>query len=223
MTVLLLFDVDRTLVTTAPDGRFEKTIANAHGIESKLDGDFQGYTDYLLLALLLHDAGWSEQQVAQAMPGLLQELEAVHVSTFTTGSVTVLPGVVELLEALESAGCALGLITGNVKTIAQRKLAAGDLWGYFGVGGFGDDPHVARSDLVTVAVQRAGFEGDLDRVFVIGDTARDIAAAHGAGVRNSVGVLNGFRDARELIDAGASIVLDDFTDTALVLDRLGIR
>ncbi len=223
MRKLLLFDIDGTLVTSSHDNRFEKAISNVHGIETKLVGDFQGYTDYLILVSLLTSEGWTEVQIADAMPKLLAELDKVHASTFKPDSVVILPGVRKLLDALEKSDCKLGLITGNLKPVAERKLEAVGIWDYFTVGGFGGDPHVKRSDLVTLAIKRASFENDLENVYVIGDTVRDISAAHDAGVINSVGVVNDFRDVQELIDAGAKIVFDNFEDIPQVLKRLGIE
>ena len=223
MKKLILFDIDGTLVTSSHDNRFEKAIANVHGIETKLVGDFQGYTDYLILVALLTSEGWTEQQIAEAMPKLIDELNEVHTSTFNPNSMKIIPGVRNLLDTLKKSGCKLGLITGNLKSIAERKLEAVGIWSYFTVGGFGDDPHTIRADLVTIASKRAGYIDNLDDVYVIGDTTRDIVAAHDAGVTNSVGVANGFRDVQELIDAKAKIALNDFRDTDFVLDQLGIK
>jgi phosphoglycolate phosphatase-like HAD superfamily hydrolase len=222
MNKLLLFDIDGTLVSGTHDNRFERAIGNIHGLDTKLTGDFQGYTDYLILATLLQNEGWDEEQIESAMPELLKELDIVHKNTFRLDAVKLLPGVKGLLAALSDADCTLGLITGNVDTIAERKLKAVGIWSYFKLGGYGNDLHTTRADLVTTAVKRAGYEDRLDEVYVIGDTARDIAAAHDAGIKNSVGVANGFRSTKELIDAKSRIVLKDFKDTSEVLKRLGI-
>ena len=222
MKKLLLFDIDRTLVTSAHDNGFVKAIGNLHGLDMQLDSDIQGHTDYLILGALLRREGWSERQIMDAMPRLIQELDSVHAETFNPASITILPGVRELLDALEKTGIMLGLITGNLESIAERKLSAVGIWQYFTVGGYGSDPHTTRADLVRVAILRAGYDNQLENVYVIGDTARDIQAAHDAGITNSVGVANGFRDIQELIDAHASVVLENFKDTQLVLDTLRI-
>jgi len=133
-----------------------------------------------------------------------------------------LPGVSDLLEALEKRGATLGLITGNLKSVSEVKLGDVDIWHYFTVGGFGNDPHVTRGDLVKVAVDKAGFSESLDDVCVVGDTPRDIAAAQEAGIKHTVGVSNGYKDIQELIDAGAEVVLEDFRNTAFVLSKLSL-
>ena len=204
------------------DDRYERAISNLHSLDAKLDGDFQGLTDYLILALLLKSEGWNETQIEETMPKLTEELDAMHASTFEPDSIKILPGVRDMLEALKAKECVLGLITGNLEVIAERKLAAVDIWQYFELGGYGSDQHSTRADLVSIAVRRAGYADNLSNVFVFGDTARDIQAAHDAGVENSVGVANGFRDKQEFIDAQAKIIFENFENTNQVLAKLGL-
>jgi len=222
MKKLFLFDIDNTLILGKHDNRFARVIQSLHGIDPKLDVDIQGLTDKLILAVLLKNEGWDETQIEDAMPMLLKELETAHAATFHPDNVSIMPGVRDLLEALKAKGHVLGLITGNLHVIAQRKLSAVGIWDYFELGGYSSDPHKTRSDLVTVAIDRAGYADRLQDVYVVGDTARDILAAHEAGVENSVGVTNGLRDKQELIDAHAKYVFDDFTDTAQVLANLDL-
>ncbi|MEI7632166.1 MAG: HAD family hydrolase [bacterium] len=220
MKKLLLFDIDGTLLTGAGVERFKRSINNLHNLEIKSDRDFNGYTDFLILAALLEDEGWDKKQIEEAMPELMRELDRVHAETFHAENITLLPGVTDLLVTLKSKNITLGLITGNLRTVAERKLKALGIWDYFTEGGFGSDPHTVRADLVRLAVKQAGFKNDLDNVFVIGDTPRDIQAATEAGIKNSVGVANGFRDIKELSDAGAKFVFEDLVNTDAVLRNL---
>ena len=202
MNKLFLFDIDNTLVTTRRyDKRFERAIRKVHGAETSLPTDSLGHTDQLMLAMMLGAAGLGAERIQASMPQLLQELDLAHADGFDATNITLLPGVQSLLDALKARGHTLGLITGNAASIAQRKLGAVGIGGYFAVGGFGDDPHTTRADLVTIAIERADFQDRLDDVYVVGDTRHDIAAAHQAGVRNSIGVSNGFRDTSELSEA----------------------
>lgn len=221
MSKLLLFDIDGTLIDNVHDDhKFHRTIRKVHGIDVATSRDFRGYTDYLILGALLEGEGWDDAMIDTAMPVLLEELEADHEAHFEPEAVVVLSGVVRLLDALESRGVTLGLITGNLKSIAERKLQAVGLWEYFSVGAFGDDPHQTRADLVRLAVERSGFEPQLDNVTVIGDTPKDIEAIHAAGISHSVGVANGFRDIAELASAGAEFCFEDLSDRADVIKKL---
>lgn len=232
MPNLFLFDIDGTLVMGVNDStlsvgftedRFVLAIRNALGVEVKRDRDFRGLTDYLILQAMLKDIGWDEGRIQSVMPQLLVELDNVHKQVFQSGSVKLLPGVEELLAALAARHETLGLLTGNLETIARRKLEMLGIWSFFSVGGYGSDPHETRADLVRLAMQRAGFEHRIQDVFLIGDTPKDIEAAGEAGIVNSVGVANGFRSVDELKTAGARITLEDFSDTARVLHAFGVE
>jgi phosphoglycolate phosphatase-like HAD superfamily hydrolase len=221
MKKLLLFDIDGTLLTSFSTNKYTQAINNLHKLEAKSDKHFGGYTDYLILIELLEDQGWDEQQIQEAIPELLKEVNNGHASTFDAAHLTILPGVKNLLENLAQKDVVLGLVTGNLRPIARRKLTALGIWKYFSTGAFGSDPHTTRADVVTVAVKRAGYQDHLSSVYIIGDTPRDVEAANAAGVV-SVAVANGLRDPQELRDAGAKIVLEDFKDTSKVLQELGI-
>lgn len=218
---LILFDIDGTLITSPHDNRFERAIGKQHGVEVKLEGDFQGYTDFLILSALLKKEGWTEIQITEAMPDLLQSLDEAHAASFDPISIKIIPGVRELLEALSDKDCTLGLVTGNLDVIAQRKLSAVDLWKFFKLGGYGNDPHSTRSDLVRIAINRAGYSDKKDLVYVIGDTARDIQAAHDAGVTNSIAIHTGSRNLQELIDSGAKKIIHGYEDLGKALKQLG--
>ncbi len=230
MNKLLLFDIDGTLVGGVKDSalsvgvksdRFTQAISSL-GLDVKHSKDFRGSTDYLILVTLLQDEGWGDEQIKLAMPQLLKELDRVHQKTFRPEDLKLLPGVKELLVALSQHNVVLGLITGNLRPIAKRKLEALGVWSFFSVGGYGDDPHIVRAGLIRTAIKRAGFEDHVEDVYVIGDTQKDIEAANEAGIKNSVGVANGYRNSKEFEAVGARIVLEDFKDTEDVLKRLDV-
>ncbi len=222
MRKLFLFDIDGTLVKGGGENRFVRAINSTHAINITNDTDFSGYTDYLILKTLLEREGWDAKQIDEAIPQLMKAVDEVHKETFEVSHITIFPGVKKLLEALDRKNHVLGLITGNLKPIAQRKLESLDIWKYFTVGGFGSDPHLIRADLVDLAIERAGYKDKKDQVYVIGDTELDIEAAHKAGVVNTLAVSNGLRSIGDLKKSGAKVVLKDFTDTSDVLRNLGV-
>jgi phosphoglycolate phosphatase len=117
----------------------------------------------------------------------------------------VKPAVHETLDLLEKRGETIGLATGNLEAGARIKLQRGDLWQRFAFGGYGSDAS-ARADLVRVAIERgcvrAGRRFMRDEIWVIGDTPKDIAAAHAAGAR-AVAVATGWYKLEDLVAAGA--------------------
>jgi phosphoglycolate phosphatase-like HAD superfamily hydrolase len=220
MKNLYLFDIDRTLILSKRDKSYSAPIKNLHDFDAKVESDYSGMTDKTILAKILRSEGWSDDQIQSSMGDLIKELERTYLSTFDKDSISLIPGVSELLQALRSQGHTLGLITGNIKAITKAKLVVVDIYSYFTVGAYGDDPHNSRAELVKLAVDRAGYTEQTNKVYVIGDTVLDVKATLEAGVKNAVGVSNGFCPTKNLLENGASIALEDFIDTDHVLDLI---
>ena len=217
MKRFILFDVDGTLIESPPSTVQVTAIREHFDLEVSLAGvRTGGMTEQEILTLLLN------KEIKSAMPGLLKTLDVVCAREFQPGSTKLLPGVEDLLDALDRLDATLGLITGNLKSRAELKLRDVGIWHYFSVGGYGDDPHEMRSDLVRLACERAGFRTDDLGVYVIGDTWRDIKAAVEAGVGNRVGLIGPRHPKEEFEEAGANIVLSSFVETEKVLEAFGI-
>jgi phosphoglycolate phosphatase-like HAD superfamily hydrolase len=123
-----------------------------------------------------------------------------------------LPGVAELLARLQRRADALpGLCTGNLERGAEIKLRSAGLWGCFRFGGYGSDAE-PRAEIVKTAWARARALGGTSAL-VIGDTPRDILAAHEAGLP-ACAVATGRFTVHELAEHGAEIVVADFSDVA---------
>jgi phosphoglycolate phosphatase-like HAD superfamily hydrolase len=133
-------------------------------------------------------------------------------------------GVHALLDALEGAGAALGLVTGNIEDGAHLKLAACGIGDRFVFGSFGSDAE-DRDELPTIAIERAGdvtgVQFDPNRTWIIGDTPRDIGCARACGIR-VLAVATGSFSVAELEEAGADHALESLVDTRRILDFLDI-
>ena len=126
----------------------------------------------------------------------------------------MLAGVEELLPRLCHGGFLLGITTGAVEAAAHIKLARANLNRFFSFGGYGSDS-ADRGELTRKAIARAaeilGSPIDPQRVLVVGDTPKDIAAAHAAHAI-SVGVASGRYSEEELREAGAEYVLSSLEE-----------
>ncbi len=194
-TILVLFDIDGTLIHTAGAGvrGMSRAFERLHNRRDALDAvAIAGRTNRAILT----DA-FARQAIAvtdDAMEALrdvyLRELPLALAGPVRNGF-GVLPGVHATLEALETdAQFTVALLTGNFVRGAEIKLAHFDLWRRFAFGAYGD-AHVDRRDLVPVAVERAVSAGRPPRaVVVIGDTPLDIDCAHAHGAR-AVAVATG--------------------------------
>ena len=135
----------------------------------------------------------------------------------------VLPGVVALLERLrDTDGVRQTLLTGNLTANAAVKVAAFGLTDFFDapVGAYGTD-HADRLELVPIALERvARFRDEVygpDEVWVIGDTANDLACARAGGVRC---LLVGDAKGEDAVLQGADAAVADFTDLEAVFGIL---
>jgi phosphoglycolate phosphatase-like HAD superfamily hydrolase len=122
----------------------------------------------------------------------------------------VMPGVTALLPRLVDAGILLGLVSGALEAAAHIKLARADLNRFFSFGGYGSDSS-DRGELTREAMVRCGrIHGHLvdpSTVLVVGDTPRDIEAAHAAKAV-AVGVATGKYTRDDLFAAGGDFVLE---------------
>jgi phosphoglycolate phosphatase-like HAD superfamily hydrolase len=218
--VLLLFDVDGTLVRTAGAGRHALNAAfqQLYGFEGALDGvRLDGNTDPQILEQVFRTR-WGrsarpEEEAAlracylEHLPAQLEARRAEY---------QVLPGVRSCLE-WAAGRFAVGLATGNIEAGARMKLEPGDLGRYFRFGGFGSDG-AERAELVRQAIRRgeahAGRRFAPREVVVIGDTERDVHAARAVGCR-AVGVLAGCSDVDRLEASRPDWLAPDFDDPQL--------
>lgn len=214
--MLLLFDVDGTLVRTAGAGRaaMERAIEEVSGIAGALRPvRLDGNTDPQILSEAFALAAGREATLdeiteiyARYVVHLEMELET------RAAEYEVLPGALRIIEAAAAAGYELGLATGNIEGGARRKLRPGDLDRHFAFGGFGSDAG-ERSELVRAAIGRSRGWPNAS-VVVLGDTERDVNAARAVGVR-CVGVLAGCSDHARLRDADPDLLAESFEDPSL--------
>jgi phosphoglycolate phosphatase len=210
--LLVLWDVDGTLVRTAGHGRyaFEEAFRAVVGRDPE-PVDYAGRTDRQIVQAML-GGGQGD------MPRILEELalalelrkEAMAVEGYAY------PGVPEVLEELHGRDDVINsLLTGNIQANAVVKVSAFGLerWLDFDVGAYGSDPHEERSDLVAVARERAAAKySEPTGAVLVGDTPLDVRAAKEAGAR-AVAVATGFADPEELRASGPDVYLDDLSDT----------
>jgi phosphoglycolate phosphatase len=226
MRRLVLFDIDGTLVRgRAARKAFEVALHAAYGTAGPIDEtDFSGKTDPQIARELITAAGFDDARVDAGFGTLweryLRELEAL----IPADPYRALPGVPELLDALDATGeAALGLVTGNVRGGARLKLgSAGGLFDRFRVGGFGSDDEV-RNHLPRIAIDRArdawGIDFDRADVWIVGDTPLDVACARHEGVR-TLAVATGRHTPAELEACGADVVARDLTELDRVVELL---
>jgi phosphoglycolate phosphatase len=219
----LLFDLDGTLTRSAGGGT--RALGQALRARPQATGELRkmrldGMTDRAIARALLAaeadpaiplDRRMRSVTDADIDAVLARYLEALA-RECAQRAYEPLPGVAALLERLQArGGVLLGLCTGNLATGAELKLTSAGLWSAFRFGGYGSDAE-PRAEIVRAAWARARELGAAEGL-VIGDTPRDILAAHDAGLP-ACGVATGRYTVHELAEHGAELVLAGFSDAA---------
>lgn len=186
---LLLFDIDGTLLLS--DGVGRRTIREALSdiVGRPVSSDtvsFSGRTDPAIMRDVLLASGCSPEEADELLPECLRTFAAIFRERVEPQHMTVLPGVIELLDTIvERYDRKLGLVTGNLDVTAEAKLRAGGLQEYFSFGAYGSD-HEDRNQLPAMAMERARAHGHdpvrAERTVVIGDTEHDITCSRYAGI-----------------------------------------
>jgi phosphoglycolate phosphatase len=210
---ILLFDIDGTLVSTGGAGAvaWKQAFEELHGIPADI-GQFTdaGMTDPDVGSQTF-EAVMHRKPTARELAQLIQRrLEHLPEAIAQSEGYRVLPGVPERLRQLSRDGHLLGLITGNGDGAAFVKLSRGDLMRWFSFGAYAT-AGVDRAGIVKRAVERGeatlGCDVPNSDIFVVGDTPRDVEAAHAVGC-TAIAVATGHHDASALREAGADHVLE---------------
>lgn len=209
---VFLFDIDGTLIHTRGAGTIalRQAFLEAFGCESPTSIDTCGRTDRAIASELFQACGVRDN---------LENWQRFHHAylrhlaiQLPLGVGHVLPGVESVLQALsQNTDNAIGILTGNTPEGAGIKLVHYGLAHHFGFGGYGHEHEDRRSvgeAALAAARQRLDGRLHLDRVWVIGDTPRDIRCARHMGAR-AVAVATGFYDRDHLAAQRPDVLLDD--------------
>jgi phosphoglycolate phosphatase-like HAD superfamily hydrolase len=213
LTLLVLFDVDRTLFVSS-DSLYGKALAAAvhevYGLRLSEDAfartDNAGETARAGVRKLLAAEGLDDATIDAGLArwtdrftdNYLELLAAADTSHWKAA-----PGAAETLEQLGREH-RLALLTGNPERMARARMERLGLAEFFreGQGAFGSDGE-HRADLIAIARQGAGG-WPAEHTVLVGDTPRDVAGAHEAVVK-AMGITQGRFDAGELADADAVV------------------
>jgi phosphoglycolate phosphatase len=225
---LVLFDIDGTLVWTDGAGRraIHHALTEVFGTTGPADYRFDGKTDPQIVRDLMRFAGHDDGHIDGRMQAVFDlYVQRLRAELRAPGyRPRVLPGVFELLDALESRhGVVLGLLTGNLVEGARAKLeSVGIDPRRFRIGAFGSD-HEHRPSLPEVALRRLreqlGVELRGSDIIIIGDTPADVTCGRALGAR-AIGVATGRYTPEELRSHGAVAVFTDLSDTARVVAEI---
>ena len=226
---LLLFDIDGTLLSTGGCGRialeraFEKMfgISNAWG-----DASPDGKTDLLIFNEIALRCIGRKLKMDEWIQ--LQERYALYFAEESENSIKfrTMPGAFKLLEYLSDLpNIHLAIATGNIEKVSWIKLRKVRLHNYFRCGGFGSD-HTDRVGILNDALHaahnhfRKKFSNE--KIFVIGDTCHDVAAAHQLKLK-SIGVDTGSTRGNDFVKICPHHRFSDFSDLDAFIRLFEVR
>jgi phosphoglycolate phosphatase len=214
--VVVLFDIDETLVHTGGSGArsWKAAFEKLYGIPADIGAHSSaGETDPQVARETFHavlDRDPSEDELGRLY---VQYLLHLADDIWTSEDYRVLPGVEPLLARLGDAGVTLGLVSGAMEGAARTKLMPANLNRFFVFGAYGSDSP-DRAELTALAIGKATrlhVELTAAQVYVVGDTPHDMQATNAAGAV-AVGVATGHYSTAELMSAGGAHALASLED-----------
>lgn len=225
---LVLFDIDGTILLTGGAGKraLSRALTEVFGATGPDDHPFGGKTDPQIARELMRIEGHRDAHIDERMDDVLTRYVRYLREDLDDHAdrVRVLPGVCELLDALEARDdVVVGLLTGNHIEGARMKLdAVGIDIRRFRVSAYGSD-HEVRGELPAIAQRRAREELGLDvagpDVVVIGDTPADIDCGRAIGAR-AIAVATGHFTVDQLRAHEPAAVFRNLADTEAVVSAI---
>jgi phosphoglycolate phosphatase-like HAD superfamily hydrolase len=219
MDKLLLFDIDGTLMEESPTHTesFNYVCRKIYDVKTDIESfPRHGMTDIGIMYGLLEEKGLSEMEIRAKLDVALDTMGEYVYKNIKPADYKLLKNVNTTLEILHLNGYHLGILTGNLQSIAETRLGNSGIGGYFKTGGYGSD-NIVRSKLVDHAIERYGKEIQRSDIYLIGDTPLDIKAAREAYTK-AIGVATGVYSTLDL--SSADFVLKNFKDVKNLLNFL---
>lgn len=213
----LIFDLDGTLIDSAPDmtrvvNRTLARFGRPPVTEEQVRG-MVGDGSAMLVRRAFAASGGGELDDAAAGDVLRDYLDAYYEDSEPS---RLYPGVAETLRDLAGRGVRLGLCTNKPERISRKLLELLGLSDLFGAVAGGDTLPVKKPDgrhLGWVLEQLGG-----GRAAMVGDNGNDVKAARAVGVP-VVAMSYGY-PRMPVAELGADLVLDRFPDLPEALERL---
>ncbi len=191
---LIIFDLDGTLLDTAPDlmNSLNHTI-EALGLDPVVFEDMTYLVGSGARAMIERALDLQDHLPADGEMDMLFNRFLEHYSATMPGSSAPYPGLPEAMQRLEKAGMDLAICTNKTEALATRLLRLLDLSDNFAAITGGDSFSVRKP-------HRGHIEGTIDRArgsrsaaVMIGDSVNDIEAARNAGIP-SIAVSFGYSE-----------------------------
>ena len=180
-----IFDIDGTLLVTRDLvhwNALHQAMLEVYQVDATIEGiQYHGKTDLSILRAALGRVGVAHKQFEAGLANALAVVRREVEINYRNIEPTVCPGIVQLLECLQSAQKLLGVASGNLESVGWRKIQAAGLDSFFRFGCFSDGSETRREifqNAVARVRERLGAEA---RCCFLGDTPADVQAARENG------------------------------------------
>lgn len=220
VTKLLMFDLDGTLIDSAPDiaiaGNKMLTQLGMEKVEPERFGLWVGNGATVMVNRALSR---SEQVDPNLCPNLSKKSLDIFMKAYLSApcvATTLYADVAQTLKTLKDQGNTIAVITNKPAAFISPILTTLNIAQYIDFQLGGDDlPEKKPHPLPLLhTCKTLGFEPQ--NAIMIGDSTNDIQAAHNAGI-NSIGLTYGYNYAKPISDDNPNHVFDHFKDILTVL------
>jgi phosphoglycolate phosphatase len=215
----LIFDLDGTLVDTAPDlAEATNHVLATLGLNRVTELEIRPFVGHGALAMIDEAVKSHGRKLAERELHDLFEVFIAYYSDHIANRSVIYPNVVATLEALKRDGATLAVCTNKMESQARAVLAALGLDQYFSaltgrdsLGYYKPDPrHLVGT------IDRAG--GQREAAIMIGDSETDIKTARAAGVP-VVAVSFGY-SVDPVASYGPDVIVDNYRELPAALQKL---
>ncbi|HHI81970.1 MAG TPA: phosphoglycolate phosphatase [Rhizobiales bacterium] len=213
----IIFDLDGTLVHTAPDLlRATNHVLGLNGRASIGLDDILDTVSFGAKSMIRRGFKVTGKAVREdEMDGLFAGFLDYYSANIAVDS-QPFDGVVAFLEKCRNGGLAAGVCTNKLEALSVRLLDALDLSKYFDAVVGPDTIGIAKPDAAPYleCVRRIG--GDVSRSLMVGDSKTDVLTARAAGVPVA-GVTFGY-SGETMAELGADFIISSYRDADHILN-----
>jgi N-acetyl-D-muramate 6-phosphate phosphatase len=214
----ILFDLDGTLVDTAPDLGYALNIQlQRHGKPALTDATIRPFASHGSRGLIGLGFGITPADVN--FIAMRDEYLSIYETVFTR-SPALLPGIADLLQAIEHKGLNWGIVTNKPRrfTVGLIESMGLDLQNRAACVVCGDDAPQPKPSPATLlmACQQIGVAAE--NCMYVGDAERDVQAAKAAGIQAIVALFGYIDVSDKPAEWGADVLIETPDELLNVLD-----
>lgn len=222
---LLMFDLDGTLVDSAPEyADATNAVLRSRGLPEVTDAQVLGWVGNGAHEIVIHALAAASGRTPEAVRAERDELEADMEATFRPAYAEccgsrgrLFPQVRETLDAVKAVGVPLALITNKEAQLTTRVLDVHGLNGYFDPVLGGDSLPRRKPDPLPLQHCMEVYGVAPENSLLVGDSPIDVAAARAAKVC-CWAVPYGYSRGRPISESRPDRVLADFSDVLQAID-----